>query len=167
MSTAWHLARRASEELGLAGRRAFNRGDMPAAGNLMRRAADLLPIGDPTRGRLLLGAGEALSEEGEISQAEASLAAALEEATARQDRDLETTASVVRLHLHFATEGGDAAGVRAQTEDAIRFLETAGDDAGLLRAWRLMTLIGWTVGNYSRRRARRDEDDRARPPQRR
>jgi tetratricopeptide (TPR) repeat protein len=97
----------------------------------------------------LLGAGEALSEEGEIGGAEVVLAAAVEEAAARQDRDLEVTASIVRLHLHFATEGGDAAAVRAQTEEAIQALETIGDDEGLLRAWRLMTLIGWTVGNFA------------------
>ena len=65
------------------------------------------------------------------------------------DRSLETTASIVRLHLHFASEGGDASAVRAQTEEAIAILEAAGDDAGLARAWRLMNLIGLTVGRLA------------------
>ncbi len=143
------LARRASEQLGLAGRRAFNRGDMPAAGNLLRRAADILPADDPARGGLLLGAGEALSDAGEFAKAEAALAESIASAAANGDRSLETTASIVRLHLHFASEGGDATEVRAQTEEAIAILEAAGDDAGLARAWRLMNLIGLTVGKLA------------------
>ncbi|KRT61786.1 MAG: adenylate/guanylate cyclase [Chloroflexi bacterium CSP1-4] len=143
------LATRASGQLALSGRRAYTRGDMPAAGNLLRRAAALLPPDDAARGRLLLLAGEAFSEEGAFADSEAILASAIEEAAARGDRVLETTAMLVRLHLHFATQGGDAAQVRAQTEEAIRTLEQAGDDEGLIRAWRLMTLIGWTVGQFA------------------
>ena len=143
------LAWRASEQLGLAGRRAFNRGDMPAAGNLLRRAADILPVEDPARGGLLLGAGEALSDAGRFAEAEAALAESVASAAAHGDRSLETTASIVRLHLHFASEGGDASAVRAQTEEAIAILEAAGDDAGLARAWRLMNLIGLTVGKLA------------------
>ena len=37
------LARRAATKLGAAGRRAFARGDLPAAINLLRRAGALLP----------------------------------------------------------------------------------------------------------------------------
>ena len=40
-----YLGRRAAGHLGPAGRRAFARGDMWAAANLLRRAADLLPAG--------------------------------------------------------------------------------------------------------------------------
>ena len=143
------LAGRASEQLGLAGRRAFNRGDMPAAGNLLRRAAEVLPGGDPRRGRLLLGAGEALSDAGDFAAAEAVLAAAVDEAKSGHDQALETTASVVRLHLHYTYEGGDASAVREQTEEAIRTLDMLHDDMGLVRAWRLMAMIGATVGQIA------------------
>jgi predicted ATPase len=43
------LARRAADRLALAGRRAFDRGDMPASAGLLRRASPLLPAGDPDR----------------------------------------------------------------------------------------------------------------------
>jgi predicted ATPase len=41
------LGRRAAMPLASAGQRAFARGDMPAAVNLLSRAAALLPVGDP------------------------------------------------------------------------------------------------------------------------
>ena len=41
------LGRRAAGHLGPAGRRAFARGDMPAASSLLRRTVDLLPGGLP------------------------------------------------------------------------------------------------------------------------
>src|SRR5206468_9694361 len=41
------LGRRAGEYLATSGRRAFERGDLPAAANLLRRAADLLPKDHP------------------------------------------------------------------------------------------------------------------------
>ena len=44
------LGRRAAARLSDAGRRAFARGDMAAAANLLRRAAALLPPKDPARG---------------------------------------------------------------------------------------------------------------------
>ena len=57
------LARRAADKLGSAGRRAFARGDLPAAMNLLRRAADLLdpddPIGIDTRIELAEATSEA------------------------------------------------------------------------------------------------------------
>ena len=49
----------ASRHLSSAGRRAVARGDMPAAANLLQRAAALLDEQDPVRALLLLDAGEA------------------------------------------------------------------------------------------------------------
>jgi class 3 adenylate cyclase/tetratricopeptide (TPR) repeat protein len=143
------LASRASEQIGLAGRRAFNRGDMPAAGNLLRRAADILPRDDQRRGRLLLAAGEALSEAGDFGAAEVALTDCADDAVARGDRGLEATATVARLHLQYASEGGDAAAIRAQTEEAIGILDRLGDEGGLVRAWRLMALVGATIGKFA------------------
>jgi class 3 adenylate cyclase len=63
------LARRASDKLGRAGERAFLRGDLPAAANLLRRAAAVLAPGDPGRLVLLADAIGALSESGEFDEA--------------------------------------------------------------------------------------------------
>ena len=58
------LGRRAADRLAPAGLRAFGRGDMPAAANLLGRAARALPDDDPTRPRLLARAAEARMETG-------------------------------------------------------------------------------------------------------
>ncbi|MGH2679967.1 MAG: ATP-binding protein [Actinomycetota bacterium] len=57
---------RAFEHLGAAGSRAFQRGDMGAASNLLARAADLVPSDDPGRLRQGWRLGQALTESGAI-----------------------------------------------------------------------------------------------------
>src|SRR5204863_10053745 len=52
------LGRRSASRLGTAGRRAFARGDMAAAANLLRRTAALLPEHDRARLELLPDPGE-------------------------------------------------------------------------------------------------------------
>jgi predicted ATPase len=47
------IAARASMRLGAAGRRAFDRGDLPAAASLLTRAKDLRSAPDPARVELL------------------------------------------------------------------------------------------------------------------
>ncbi|HXF56311.1 MAG TPA: adenylate/guanylate cyclase domain-containing protein, partial [Actinomycetota bacterium] len=72
------VGRRGARYLASAGRRAVARGDMPAAGSLLRRAAALLPPGHPERPQLLTEAGEALVETGELALAETTLATAIQ-----------------------------------------------------------------------------------------
>ena len=81
------LGRRAASYLSSAGRRALNRGDLPAADNLLRRAAATLPHGDPFAVELLVEAGEALVDLGELAQADDVLGSAIDQATARGDDD--------------------------------------------------------------------------------
>src|SRR5262249_31952502 len=64
---------RAAGHLGAAGLKAIDRGDMPGAASLLQRAAALLDEGHPDRPRLLLGAGEALTDAGELADAGAAL----------------------------------------------------------------------------------------------
>ena len=81
------LAARAGAHLAAAGRRAFARGDMPAATNLLERAAAL-----PARegGYLLLGdLGTALAEGGDLEHATEVLAEAIEQAREAGDRAAE------------------------------------------------------------------------------
>ena len=82
------LGAEASRHLSSAGRRALVRGDMPAAANLLQRAAALLGEKDPARALLLLDAGEATVDIGELEQAESVLTEAVERAlSADDDRD--------------------------------------------------------------------------------
>jgi class 3 adenylate cyclase/tetratricopeptide (TPR) repeat protein len=128
--------------LASAGRRALARGDMPAAANLLYRAAHLLPEADPIRPRLLLLAGEAFLEQGHFEMADAALAMATEEAELLGDRGLQTSARLVRLELHFVAEGaGSEEDVIAEVEKAIPVLESENEHEGLARVWRLL----WSV----------------------
>jgi len=144
------LGARGSRYLSSSGRRALARGDMPAAANLLKRAADLLPPGDPERLRLLLESGEALLEVGELSLAGGVLAEAIQGAAAVGDRALETTARMALLDLRYATDPERTAeAIGREVQEAIPVLERLGAHEGLARAWRLLTRIRWTAGRNS------------------
>jgi class 3 adenylate cyclase/tetratricopeptide (TPR) repeat protein len=126
----------ASGRLESAGRRAYERGDMPATANLLRRAADLLPNGHIDRPQLHLRLGLALWETGDHAAAAASLEAAIAGAAAVQDLALETSA---RLELLMQKYYADPSKVEGPVEDRIRegmhVLERASNDEGMARAW--------------------------------
>ncbi|MBA3263163.1 MAG: AAA family ATPase [Thermoleophilaceae bacterium] len=130
------LARRASGRLRAAAERALARGDMPAATNLLERAAALLMTGDPRRRELELQLGLALCELGDIARAEGVLAETAAAAAAGGDRALELRCLLERSYWRLAT-GLDASigDVRRVAEQAIPALEAVGDEAGLARAW--------------------------------
>ena len=64
------LAARAAERLASAGRRAFGRGDMSAAANLLGRAVALLAADEPARLALMPDLAEALTEIGDFTGAD-------------------------------------------------------------------------------------------------
>ena len=141
------IGRRGATYLSSAGHRALARGDMPAAANLLQRAASLTPVEDPGRPRLLLESGEAMLEAGDIPSADRVLASAVEEATSIGDRGLETTIQMARLDLHYTTyPESDKARVVEEVERALPILEELGAHDGLARAWRLLTHVHWTAG---------------------
>lgn len=136
------LGTRAAERLGAAGRRAFARGDMPAAASLLGRAAAVLADGDPQRSRLLILTAEARLELGEFAAAGEHLDAAIATAGRSDDRAAEATGRIERLRLNHVTGSADVAGhVAEQVRELIAALETADDQAGLARAWRLLTYV--------------------------
>ena len=142
------LARRAAEKLGAAGRRAFARGDMPAAADLLRRTTALLPTDDPERIALLPDLAEALMEQGKTSEA----TEAADEATAAAERigdaRLAARARLARLAVDFF-EG--AATIEAVVDGAgatIPAFETVGDDGGLARTHRLLMVVHGTAGRF-------------------
>lgn len=140
---------RAARLLAAAGKRAFVRGDMPAAANLLERAVALLPEAHPNRLALLPDLGEALRDVGEFSRAEQALEEAVRGAARTGDRRLEMDARVVRMLLRYTAEATSwVADVLEEAKQAIPVLEQAGDDAALARAWRLVGLAQGTVGRY-------------------
>jgi class 3 adenylate cyclase/tetratricopeptide (TPR) repeat protein len=142
------LAARAARHLGDAGRRAFSRGDMPAAANLLDRAASLLPAGERDRVELQLDLAETLADLGEFGRSEALASEALEAARAHGDEILATNAALVQLFLRYTLDPEErSAEVVRDTEAAIPILEGAADHPGLVRAWRL---LGWVHGTACR-----------------
>ena len=88
------LAARGADFLASAGRRAFARGDMPAAANLIERAAALYPNDRTERLQLLPTLGKALRETGELGPSDAVLTEALAVARAAGDRRVESLAQI-------------------------------------------------------------------------
>ena len=140
---ARELGVRASRKLASAGRRAMARGDMPAAANLLRRAAATRDDHDPERQRLLPDLGEALAEQGEFEEAERVLLQAIAGAEERGDEILRLEASLGRMsvQLYSSEEAGWTERALAAVEDAIPVFERAGYHAGLARANRILVAV--------------------------
>jgi class 3 adenylate cyclase/tetratricopeptide (TPR) repeat protein len=140
---------RAATRLASAGRRAFARGDMPAAANLLRRAADLLPTFDDFRVEMLTDLGEALLDVGEFAEAERVLAEAMSAAEEMGDERLAADAglvlTLVRMYSGAAAWGE---GALAEAHRAIPVLEEHGDEAGLAKAWRVIGAVHGVACRY-------------------
>jgi tetratricopeptide (TPR) repeat protein len=143
------LGVRAATRLGAAGRRAFARGDMPAAAGLLQRAAELMPVGEAARLELLPELGEALVDTGEFLAAAAFLKEAIEGADEIGDAPLRAHAQVVAWLLdgQLADAGSWAERAVAGAAEVIPVFEQAGDDAGLAAAYRL---AAWAHGTTCR-----------------
>jgi predicted ATPase/class 3 adenylate cyclase len=143
------VGRRAAQRLAAAGRRAFSRGDMPAAAKLLTRATALVPRDDPLRLKLLPDTAESLKDIGEFARATELLAEAGEGAPRFNDLRLEADAAVVRLLIRYATEvGARIEDLLREARSAILVLEELGEEGSLSRAWRLVGILQGTAGRY-------------------
>jgi class 3 adenylate cyclase/tetratricopeptide (TPR) repeat protein len=142
------LAIDAARRLAVAGRRAATRGDMPAAADLLSRAAALFPEDHPERRAMLPDLGEVLSEAGDLAGADAAVAEAAELAERFGDHAVLANATIMGLLLLESTdpkrrsEGLERVGVLS------RVLEALGDELGLARAQRLLGDIHWAHCRY-------------------
>lgn len=138
------VARRASQLLAAAGRRAAARGDFPAAANLLGRAAALREPGDRDRVELQLELAEALAAVGEFDRSDTVVSEAVTAADGIGDDQLIVNAELVALFLKYTVDPqGRTDEVIRVTQRAIGSLEATGDHRGLVRAWRL---LGWVHG---------------------
>jgi class 3 adenylate cyclase/tetratricopeptide (TPR) repeat protein len=136
---AAELARRAAEHLIASGRRAADRGDARAAGNLLSRGLELLPVEFPDRARLLTDLSVLLMNAGEIDRARAAAEDAESTLEPSPDVSLEIGVQFARLTLDAAMDPeGVPDRMKREGERAIPRLEAIGDDAGLARAWSLI-----------------------------
>jgi len=137
---------RASDKLASAGRRAMVRGDMPAAANLLRRAAATRGPLDPDRLRILPDLAETLTELAKFEEARAVLRDAAETAQALNDPLVAARAELVGLYAQLYSGESDSEGdwssaVTTATERALPLFEAGGDEAGQTLAWRLRALM--------------------------
>ena len=142
------LGRDAARRLSSAGRRAFARGDMHAATNLLRRATAILAEPDPLRLPLLPELGEVLLEMGQFADARAVVDQALALAERAGDRRVKTSAELVRLllRLHSDESGKWSDSALLLTTETIPALESEGAHSEVAKAWRLVALVQQNSG---------------------
>ena len=134
------LGEQAGELLTAAGRGALARDDVPAAVNLLERGVALLPSSSGSRGYALLEVAIALMRSGAFAAAEGALEEALTLARAGGDRRLELRTLIEREFFRIFTNAGTSAEeITRVAEAAIPALEELGDDAGLAKAWHLLS----------------------------
>jgi predicted ATPase/class 3 adenylate cyclase len=133
------LGRRAMAPLASAGRRALARGDMPAAVNLLGRAASLLPEKDPQRLELLPELAFALHETGDFARLQSVVAETTALAAASRDPRLEAQAAILGLWGRmFTNPEGWAEEAEREAMRAIAVFEGLGDERGLAKAWAVL-----------------------------
>jgi class 3 adenylate cyclase/tetratricopeptide (TPR) repeat protein len=134
------LGERAGELLTSAGRRSLRGDDMPAAVNLLERGVALLPRTSGSRGFVLLDVAIALMRSGAFASAEGALEEALDLARADGDRRLELRTLDEREFFRiFTNADASAEEITRIAEEAIPALEALGDDAGVAKAWHLLS----------------------------
>jgi class 3 adenylate cyclase/tetratricopeptide (TPR) repeat protein len=137
------VGERAAERLATAGQAARSRGDMRAAGNLLGRAAGLVP-GGARRPAFLVGLGEALHATGEIEPARSVLEEAAALANAAGDDHVEWLARIELAATGFESESGGSEAALAEAKAALDARGPVGDHEVLARAWDLVaTAHNW------------------------
>jgi tetratricopeptide (TPR) repeat protein len=137
--------------------RAFDRPDMAAAANLLRRAETLLPADDSGRVAILTTLAYALFDTGRLDEARDTVAEAEARAGVVGDPVAVEDATVARWQ--FVPRGDERhEQMRTDANRAIAVFEAAGDQRRLVRAWNLLTSIEWVLGQG---RAQLDAVERA------
>ncbi len=144
------LGVRGSNRLTGAGERALARGDMPAASNLLRRAAALLPEGHVGRQRALLLAGNALHEIGAFDDATAAYGDSAAVAERTGDVAAATAARIEALWLQYLIgRVEDADLVAAEVAAALEQVGDDGDPDALSRIWQLRLNLDIAVCHWA------------------
>ncbi len=136
-----------SRRLAASGRRAFARGDVPAAETLLGRAAALLPAEHPDRLQLLPDHGEALLMIGRFDEATAVLEESIRHAGIAPADAARAQLALLLVRLRTGGEGWSPETVEEDIHATISVFESAGDEAGLAMAWRL---LAWAAGTACR-----------------
>jgi class 3 adenylate cyclase/tetratricopeptide (TPR) repeat protein len=143
------IGRDASRRLSSAGRRAFARGDVRAAANLLRRGLAVLTDGDPLRIPLLPELAEVLIEAGQFSDARALVDEALAAADPKRERRVKAAAEVVRLvilRLHGSEAVDWTEAAASLVDHTIPALMREGAHSEVAKAWRFVAQVQQNTG---------------------
>ena len=138
---ARELGREAGERLGGAGVRAWKRGDVRAAVNLLSRATSLLPEREPYRIGLLCELGAALPQAGDPARGAEMLAEAAALADTVRDARLSLRARIELAWLRVLRGEEDLDELLALLDRSVSVFEGAADDRALGRGWLLTAYI--------------------------
>ena len=143
------VAERAATKLSSAGRRAFARGDAPAAVSLLRRSVDLLDPMDPRRLELVPDLGEALLTMSLFGEATTELDAALSAAQSAGDARAEARLTIARMLTDlFSGEASERRDTLEMANLLLANLNELGDEGGVARAWRYLLFVHGNAGRY-------------------
>ena len=140
------LSERAGERLAAAGRRASERGDIPAAISLLGRAVKLLPSDRPLRRQLLVDLGYVQIDAGQIDEAKEAFDEALESARRAGDGPAAARVRVGQL-VHESMRPASDEEILAEVRREITVLEAAGDSWGLAEAWEFAAALESYLGH--------------------
>jgi tetratricopeptide (TPR) repeat protein len=139
------LARRAARRLASSGRRALDRGDVPAAVNLLARAVALLDPGDSDRTRIIPDLAQALTDHGELGEATETL----EEAITSSLPEVSAHAQLLMLWLRLYREPeGATRQIREAVERLLPLFRDRGDERGMARTAMLLVDLDWMAAQY-------------------
>ncbi len=139
------LGERAGARLAAAGYRALDRGDSPAAANLLNRATRMLEPGTPGRLRILPDAAEALEHSGDFTGTRVAVDQGLAEARAAGDRVAELRMELVDVSLPLSTDPTIPQHEAVPRIERVRTeLQTLGDEEGAnMASFRLAVVRFW------------------------
>jgi class 3 adenylate cyclase/tetratricopeptide (TPR) repeat protein len=142
------IAARAGERLLAAGERAFGRGDVSGAEQLMSRAMALLPADDPRAISAMPSLGLALYYGGRLEQALEYLEAASVRAHDAGDEAIAARLAInlVLVRSHLGVEVAMRAAL-TETERHLATLEAAKDDRGLAEGWSTVGMLRFWLGH--------------------
>jgi class 3 adenylate cyclase/tetratricopeptide (TPR) repeat protein len=143
------LADRAFAQLSVAGLRAYARGDMPAAVNLLDRAVRLLDRGRVERTAVLLRLAFALMETGALGALQ-EVVAEIEGAATAGDEGMRARATVLRLWMRPLSDPvGWAEAAQIEAGRVVRAFSDLQDEQGLAMASSLLGLVTLMQGRFA------------------
>jgi class 3 adenylate cyclase/tetratricopeptide (TPR) repeat protein len=141
------LAARGAAMLEEAAVKALARSDLFAAINLLQRAAGMVTDDEPSRAEILRELGAALTEAGDLADADRVLAEAVSLARVAADERLRARILVEQLILHLQTDvQGVVEDLEPVGDGARRLFEDESDHLGLCRLAYLEAQVYWTQG---------------------